>query len=48
MDEDDLEYFWRDYWTRPKQVYQGITRHNDDDDYDDNVDDDKTHNVRTT
>jgi hypothetical protein len=25
MDEDDLEDLWRDYQTRPKQVYQILT-----------------------
>jgi hypothetical protein len=25
MDEDDLEDFWRDYLTKLKQVYQGLT-----------------------
>jgi len=26
MDENDLEDLWRDYWTRPKEVCQGLTR----------------------
>jgi hypothetical protein len=25
LDEDDLEDFWRDYLTKPKQVYQDLT-----------------------
>ena len=39
MDEDDLEDFWRDYLTNPKQVYQNLTCDGWDDDDDD--DDDK-------
>jgi len=27
MDEDDLEYFWRDNYTKPKPVYQDVTNH---------------------
>jgi hypothetical protein len=42
MDEDDLEDLWRDYWTWPKQVSQGLPRVTDDDDDDD--DDDKNEN----
>ena len=26
MEEDDLEDLWRDYLTRPQQVYQRLTR----------------------
>jgi len=27
MEEDDLEDFWRDNYTKPKQVYQGLINH---------------------
>jgi hypothetical protein len=36
MDEDDVENFYGDYETRPKQVYEGLTMQDDDDDGDDN------------
>jgi hypothetical protein len=32
MDEEDLEVFWRNYQTRPKQVYKDLTRDGYDDD----------------
>jgi len=33
MEEDDLGDLQMDYWTRPKQVYRGVTGDNDDDDH---------------
>jgi len=38
MDEKDFEDLWGDSWTRPKQVYEGLTVSFDD--TDDEEDDD--------
>jgi hypothetical protein len=42
MDEDDLKDYWRDYLTKPKQIFQCVTCEGlDDDDDDDYNNDDK-------
>jgi hypothetical protein len=37
MDEDDLEDLWREYQTRPKEIYQADDDDDDDDDNDDGI-----------